>query len=206
MSFSVAKEHVQFFNQNAQIEFEDLLTKNQQQTLLEVITRLPTAEGTLTPGTDLWRSHHALKAILCSTKLATIAGQLTNNTALRYGFSQLLTSSCYSNKDTFLYRKSILKKIVCGLCLCLKSAEEPESPFFPAEVGAGVYFDMDPDFYLRFPKTKGIYLFIFYTDLKARFYLQEELTEHEVYLKKLGYKNGDFLNDSRHPAFTSIVL
>lgn len=207
MSFSVAKEHVQFFNQNSHIEFENLLNENQLASLLKVVHHMPaTLRGKLTPGIDLWRAHSSLKPILCSTKLATIAGQLTNNTSLRYGFSQLLTSECYSDDETFLYRRSILKKVICGLCLCLKPSKEPESPFFPTVEGAGIYFNVDPDFYLRFPQTSGIYVFIFYTDIKARFYIQESLTEHESYLKKLGYKNGDFLVDARHPAFTSIVL
>lgn len=208
MSFSVAKEHVQFFNQNSQIEFEGLLNSQQILSLSKVVDTLfkPSAQGKLTPGIDLWREHQTLKPILCSNKLATIAGQLTNNTALRYGFSQVVSSSCYSDTETFLYRKSILTKIVCGLCLCIKPSKEPASPFFPTEEGAGIYFDIDPDFYLRFPKSDGVYLFIFYTGLKARFYMQDDLTEHESYFKKLGYKNGDFLTDSRHPSFTSIVL
>lgn len=207
MPFSVAKEHIQFFNQNLKIEFENLLNLNQLKSVLSVISSHEPKKGEhLNWGFDLWRRFPQLKMILCNSQLATIAGQLKNRPELRYGFSQYLSYSCFSNTESFLYRKSCIKNLICGLCLCIIPAKEAESPFFPGHPGAGLFFDIDPDFYLRFPQTTGKYLFIFYADLKARFYLQEEESEHQACFKQLGYHHGDFLNDQTNPAYKRIVL
>lgn len=207
MPFSVASEHIRFFSQNSKIEFENLLNLNQLKTLKQSIARLQKAdEHSLSWGFDLWRKEPALKAIFCSPSLATIAGQLKNLPKLRYGYSQYLSANCFSNETSLLYRKSCIKELSVGLCLCLEPAAEPESPFFPLHALSGLYFDIDDDFFLKFPYTTGKYIFIFYADIQARFYLQESPDPHQIELKKLGYKHGDFLAEQINPSFDRIVL
>lgn len=207
MPFSVAKEHIQFFNHHLKIEFENLLNLNQLKTVLSAILfPEPKHAESLKWGFDLWRRYSNLKSILCNSKFATIAGQLKNRPELRFGFSQYLSSACFSDTDSFLYRKSCIKNLICGLCLCIMPSKELESPFFPTNPGAGLFFDIDSDFYLKFPQTTGKYFFIFYADPKARFYLQEEESEHQACFKQLGYQHGDFLNDETNPLFKRIVL
>lgn len=207
MPLSVATEHIQFFNQNSRIEFENLLNLNQLKTLSICVRDIAAKKShALSLGFDLWRREPSLKPIICSSNLAKIAGQLKNLHELRYAYSQYLSSNCYDNEATFLYRKSFIKELVCGVCLCLKPSSEPESPFFSHEARSALFFDIDPDFHLRFPKTRGEYLFIFFAEYKARFYLQNEENPHQTLFRKLGYHHGEFLMDKHNPSFRQILL
>ena len=207
MPFSVDSSHIKFFNQNSKIEFENLLNLNQLKTLKEALKKVKATQNhSLSNGFELWRSNLNLKPILCRSSFAKIAGQLKNLRQLRYGYSQYLGPDCYSDETSFLYRKSFIKELVCGLCLCIAPSEEPESPFFPDEEGSGIFFDMDPDFLLKFPKSSGKYIYIFFADYRARFYLQDETSSHQTYFKKLGYHHGDFLRDELNPSFDQILL
>ena len=180
---------------------------NQLKTLSSGLRKAkPSKDHALAWGFDLWRKDSSLKNIICSPSLAKIAGQLKNLHELRYAYSQYLSPKCFSNQATFLYRKSFVKELVCGICLCIKPAEEPENPFFPKEAQSALFFDIDPDFLLRFPRTTGEYLFIFFADYKARFYIQEEESEQQTLFKRLGYHHGEFLRDEHNPSFRRILL
>lgn len=207
MPFSVSTEHIQFFNQNSKIEFENLLNLDQLKILNQTFSsmRFPTGHA-LISGFETWRDHPKIKNIVCRAAFAKLAAQLKNLNQIRYGFSQYLGPKCYSDEDSFLFRKSFIKELVCGVCFCLKEEKEPQSPFFPEKAQSAIFFDIDEDFFLKFPKTSGEYLFIFYADHKARFYIQEQYQEFEAYYKKLGYQHGDFLRDSMHQSYEHILL
>lgn len=204
MPLGVAPEHIQYFNHNSKIEFENLLNSNQLKNLIDFLNSSSTKTFSLKAGFDIWREAPFLKSIICSPKWAKIAGQLSNQSDLRLAYSQCLTSSIYSDTTSLLFRKSCVKDLIIGLCLCLEPAKEPESPFFPSEEKSGLFFHIDDDFYLKFPKTSGKYLFIFYSGIKSRYFLQDEENEIEIFLKKLGYSNGDFLKDELNPAYRRI--
>ncbi|MCH9632084.1 MAG: hypothetical protein S4CHLAM6_04080 [Chlamydiae bacterium] len=207
MPFSVENEHIKFFNQHSAVEFVNLLNLNQHKILSSTIgMNKNEKDHSLIWGFDLWRTNSQLKPILCSTAFAKIAGQLKNMPKLRYAYSQYLGPDCFSKDATFLSRKSFIKELVCGLCLCIKPATDPENPLFPLEERAGVFFDIDSDFLLRFSKTSGQYLFIFFAEYKARFYIQEKETPHQTVFKKLGYHHGEFLRDELNPSFDRILL
>lgn len=204
MPLGVAPEHIQYFNQNSKIEFENLLNSNQLKNLIEYLDSCSSKTSSLRLGFDIWRDVPFLKGLICSSKWAKIAGQLSNEKELRFAYSQCISATIYSDKTSLLYRKSCIKDLIIGLCLCLKPAKEPESPFFPSGEKRGLFFHIDDDFYLKFPKTSGKYLFIFYGKIDSRYYLQDEENEIEHFFKELGYTNGDFLKDELNPAYRRI--
>lgn len=204
MSFGVLPEHIQYFNQNSKIEFEDFLKPGQLKILLATFSKNTPLKPSLEWGFDLWRKEEEIKPIITGVSLARVAGQLKNFRELRFGYSQYLSSNCFSNKTSLLYRKSCIKKLVVGACICLKVAKEPESPFFPEKEGQVLFFDIDDDFYLKFPRTTGQYLFIFFADFKARFFMQEEGNEIEHAFRVMGYENGDFLKEKLNPSYQRI--
>ncbi len=207
MPFCVASEDLQFFQRYSKIEFDDIFNSHQIQTLNHGIEqKKPPAAPCLQWGFDLWRENETLKPIICARNLAQVAGQLKNLTQLRFGFSQFLGPRCYDNDTSLLYRKSFIKELLIGVCICLKPAKEAESPFFPTTAGHALFFDVDPDFFLKFPLTSGNFLFIFYADFKARFCRQEEQTPLYQGFQKLNYQHGDFLNDENNPPFARISL
>lgn len=206
MLFGAAAEHINFFNENSKIEFENLITPDQLKILLRTIHRLlPPDQHHLEGGFELWRKEPLLKPLICGPAFAKIVGQLKNTPQLRFGYSQFLSSECYDNDYSFFSKKSCIKDLICGLCLCLKPAIEAESPFFPQKELSGLFFNIDKEFLLKMPKTTGQYLFIFYANFKARFYKQDDNVMEENF-QRLGYHNGDFLKESVNQSYQRIVV
>ena len=204
MHFSVSSEHTQHFNHHSEIEFENLFNSSQLKILLTTLSLMKPTPPNLKWGLYAWRKEASLKPFMTSASFGKIAGQLKNCSDIRFAYSQYLGPDCYSDKTTLLYRKSCIKELLIGLCICLESNETIESPFFPKKAGDGLFFNIDDDFYLRFPSVKGKYLFIFYCDIKARFFIQEESNEVQQAFRTLGYSNGDFLNNKLNPSYHRI--
>lgn len=210
MSIAIDPLHLQYFRKNRQIEFENLLPElaiRQIDSLFE--KKVAALKGQLPVplkvGFDLWRNQEELKKIICSVKFAKMAGQLMEVEKIRYGFSQLLTSNCFCDDFTYLHRKSCIKNLFCGLCICLEPSSEPENPFFPTEKGHGIFFDIDCDFFLRFPKTKGQYLFIFYATSNS-YYSYEIEDPLNLFFREMGYEHGDRLKENLHPSYSWMLL
>lgn len=146
MRFGLAKEHLDFFYQNHYIEFEQLLSKKDVQSLKKEIKkilaiRLNTQEGKLknhpfptlySGGFDTWRESDSIKRILLSKHLAEVAAQLVKKDLLRIGFDQIFytpsieISSSSSLKKTFSLPSSFcLQGIACGLILHLDAPLTP---------------------------------------------------------------------------------
>ncbi|MCH9634476.1 MAG: hypothetical protein S4CHLAM7_12280 [Chlamydiae bacterium] len=208
MSISIDSSHLAYFRQNHQIEFENLLKESEIRSILTTFKNKFDAyesSHSLQKGFDLWREHDELKPIITSKRLAKVTGQLMETEKLRFGFSQFISSKCYSDDFSFLYRKSCIKDFTCGLCICLKPSSEQENPFFPTKPGNGIIFEIDTDFYLRYPKSEGAYLFILYTHVSAIFLHQMD-DPLNIFFRELGYENGDRLKETLNPSFSWMLV
>ena len=206
MSVALDPEQLRYFQNKGLIEFEALLSPNQIQTLKQVFSNhLKGEKLPLKQGFDLWRKEPELKKIVTQKIWAQLAGQLIQKNKIRLGATQALTSKCYEDHLAFQNRKSCIRDFLCGLCLCIEPTDEPENPYFPTTSGNGIFFRFDEDFYLRFPKTKGAYLFIFYSTYKAAFSHQSD-DPLNLAFRSLGYENGDYLKEEKNPSFTWMNL
>lgn len=204
MSIIIDAAHLQHFKKNHSIEFENILSESQIQLILahfSVRASHYSPPYPLKVGFNHWREDVEVEKIICSYKLAKLAGQLMDRMQLRFGFSQYLSRKCYCNDFAFLNRKSCIKEFIGGLCICLEPTQEPENPYFPMQKGNAIFFEMDEEFYLRFPKTEGKYLFIFYAHPKASYTHQSQDPLNPLF-RELGYEQGDRLKAPLNPSFS----
>lgn len=152
MKFALAKEHLDFFYQHHHIEFENLLSPQEVDSLKKAVLetlakRLNTQNDKLKnhpfsslymAGFDIWRDSDAIKKILCRPQLAEIASNLVKKRPLRIGFDQVFYTpkAVHEAKDkmpplfkkeTSLTSTSCLQGIACGLILHLDSPAVPTS-------------------------------------------------------------------------------
>lgn len=150
MKFAIAREHLDFFYQHHHIEFENLLTPQEVDTLKKsmfetLAKRLNTHEEKLKTqsfaslykaGFDLWRSSDTIKKIVLRPQFAEIASNLVKKKPLRIGFDQafyipkIFHESKESmpplfKKETSLASTSCLQGIACGLILHLDAPAVP---------------------------------------------------------------------------------
>lgn len=228
MKFAIASEHRDFFQKQRTIEFENLLTEKQMSALTEgvenaLLERLGVDPQSATPGKqfiighDLWRSSAQVKKIIMQRQLAQCAADLTEASALRFGYDQLfpeLRGRTYRSAISDAYHQllnhpatlngiSSLQGIACGLMLCLQgdhTGHAETGSVFTTVPGNGVF--IHPDFVLDFqylmqhPMQR--YLLIVYTNSKA-FYSRNDADPHTHALKPFGYNFGEKLSDKFHP-------
>jgi len=186
------------------------------------------AEEIFSVGRDLWRDSQPLKKIVLSRTLAEVASELIEHKPLRFGYDLLLPSPAKSilynhgslsallSKAPTLDEISCIQGVRCGLILCIKAGQQPvknesqnesqnesESeikPFFPSQVGNGVFFR--PDIPIPFTELAdhpgSLYLLLVYTENKAVYRMQTN-DPHVNDFKQLGYNFGDKLSDSLNP-------
>ena len=147
MRFAIAREHMDFFYKNYFVEFDNLLSPEEVETLRkeidnELLQRCHSYGEPLDKispssiymgGHDLWRTNNQIKKIVLRPKLAEIAGALTKVRPLRIGYDQVFRTSeivrFFSNHEKPLSlniplsQMSSLTGVVCGLMLRLSPAE-----------------------------------------------------------------------------------
>lgn len=173
MKQAIDSSHREFFQKNAFVEFENLLSEKQldqmTQGILEACKkRLHIYKSAIPPATlfqegrDLWRSSSNLQKIVTKKQLAEIAAELLEQRSLRLGFDQYLPSlpidrfvqneKCSDSYTTFLSKELTLNHVsciqgtLCGLAICLKAPENPPDhslSIFSPHRGSGIYFKAD---------------------------------------------------------------
>lgn len=207
MSIIIDPLHLQHFKNHHEIEFENFFSNSNIELIKSKFKKRVKDSAYQKPyplkaGFDLWRDYTEVKKVICSIKIAKMAGQLIGKTKLRFAFSQYLDSDCFCNEFAFLKRKSCIQELICGLCICLEPSKEPENPFFSTEKGNAIFFEIEEeDFYLRFPKTDGKYLFVFFANKNSCFthQVQDPLNS---FFRELGYEQGDRLKETLNPSFS----
>ncbi|NGX50849.1 MAG: hypothetical protein K1060chlam2_00700 [Chlamydiae bacterium] len=206
MHFAVAPEHLNFFKRHHYIEFEDLLTEAEVQTLSQALTE---RVGT---GYDCWRENRVVQKFVLRPQFAEIASNLTKVRPLRIAFDLLLTSSPFE-KPLPLEELSSIQGVVCGCILQLSSPplqasqeslviEEEMTTLIPLpkKSGSALFFSAEIPLSFDYLATTPPHeqLLIVYAKEKSLYTMQEN-DPHIHALKSLGYGFGDRLKDTTHP-------
>lgn len=227
MRFTITTGQIAFFKKFGFIEFENLLSEEDIQKIMERIQlkltqRMKTTwqdkplSDTLAAGKDLWREDAYLSQIVCLRRLAQIASELSGK-SLRLLFDQVLrTPENLLGVDPLFATPKRLEELGSyhgmSLGLLLKLTESPEKaaeyppnltepyPLFPWLKGSGTFITGDRPFRFNplFSEKGQCYLLIMYGALKT-LYMPNPSDPSTPLLKKLGYGSGDALMEQTHP-------
>lgn len=230
MHFAVLREHRQFFTKQHWLECEGVFSEEEIRRVAQGVdaamaARLKVRESALadkTPeqlfatGHDLWRADPTLKKILLHRSLGEIAGELTEQKPLRFGFDMLLPGpgaakisgsykSFIDNTPTLVEMSSI-QGVICGGMICVsgqqqEGAEQSEiSSLFSATPGNIVFFSSEWNLPLSEIVHRPGYRYLMFVYVKAKaVYHRQELDPHLHEFKQLGYQFGDKLTDVLNP-------
>lgn len=199
MGFGLTKEHHDFFHKHHFIEFEDLLSTKESETLKKAIDLISISEDWIHEGHDVWRLKEAIKKVTLHKGLAEIALHLCKKKPLRIAYDQVIEGPLSKNPLNLIEASSI-RRVVCGLTLQLDKASTAESPLVPKKQGSGVFFS--PFCQLNFPEHCHL-LMIAYTERTSQ-YIHEKRDPNLHALKKLGYVFGDRLKNDTHPLLAGV--
>ena len=184
MHFAIAPEHLNFFQRHHYIEFENLLTQEEVETLLHALnTALPHQY-------DTWRGNPIIQKFVLRKQFAEIASNLTKISPLRIAFDRILIS----DKNFFenpLQEMSCIRGLVCGCILNLALPNMGSALFFkphspPPLDDLTLTTLPPPQLMIVYSKDKSLYTY-------------QKNDPHTHTLKKLGYVFGDRLKDTTHP-------
>lgn len=182
MKYSISREQQFFFEQNHYIEFDGLLSLDEQKKLHQV---LKTVGTTLR---DLSNVSEPIKTIAYMSRLAKLASELTHKRFLRFGFDQLLSPPIAIGN---LQNEVCIQGLVCVLYLSLDTDEGPFE-------GHGIFALPTVDLATLPLNPEKRYFLIGWADERAQYIFQPK-DPHTHELKKHGYVFGDRLNDRWHP-------
>ena len=111
MKYHISNEQHFFFEQNHYIEFEELLSSEEQQKLLEGIEKVGKSERNLSFESDI------VKSIAHKPRLARLAAEIARTKRLRFGFDQLIEPG-----KGFPSTNYCIQGLVCLLYLCLEGS------------------------------------------------------------------------------------
>jgi hypothetical protein len=219
MRFALTADHCAFFNKNAFIELEGVLSLDQLADLkknaeeaLAARLRVPTAQinkrstsELFLAGYDLWRDNEGIKKITQKNTFARLALELFQTSSLRYGFDQLIYTaqgapSVFSEPYT-LQEISCLHPLAGALILPLEDLAHP-LPFFPLPIDRGNGLFISPSLPIPWPElfaTPKLRLLMIVYAMKKTHFRPDTRDPHAAHLKKLGYAFNDPLKNSLHP-------
>lgn len=238
IKFALAKEHRLHFGKHQILELEGILTPSQILQLKEKIDNIVSysdssnwkqsfsPERHFREGRDLWRKDPLIRKLVTDKGLGKIASELLGGKFLRLGYDQLLPNMAQDTSETthisssfapLLIKPATLEEIsciqgaLCGVCICLRSAEsttenqEPQNSPFSKHEGNAVFFSAEKS--IDFSELKRCpqqeFLLIVYA-AKTTLYVPNESDAHQHAFKKLGYVFGDRLNDEQNPVICRI--
>lgn len=194
MGFGLTKEHHDFFHKNHFIEFDDLLSAKEVDSLEKAIDSSISSEEWIHAGHDLWRNETRIQKVTLHKGFAEIASNLCKKKPLRLAYDQAIEGPL-SKEPLNLIEASSIRKVVCGLVIQLEPTSAEEEPLVPKKRGSGVFFS--PFCTLNFPANCHLFM-IAYTERVAQ-YILEIRDPNRHALKKLGYGFGDCLRTDTHP-------
>lgn len=232
MHFAVDRKHRDFFRKHHWLECEEVFSPEETKRIAEgvdaacaqrlkvkpdALAEIP-SERLFGVGHDLWRADPTLKKVLLHHNLAEIAGELTEQKPLRFGYDMLLPPpkdalnaagpyKALMEKSPTLAEISGIQGVVCGGVICVSGSLNQEgrqesglSSLFSVTPGHIVFFS--PDWPLPFSeilhRPDYQYLMFVYVKPKA-VYFRQELDPHLHDFKQLGYQFGDKLTDALNP-------
>ncbi len=210
MNPTLTAQQIAFFAKNGYLELEGLFSEEEcrQYSLAinpEKLKRLPLSEQ-LIQGRDLWRHASALKTLIFSRRLSTIAASLTPKVSLRVALDQWFPSDFSLPRPAKLNELFCIQGITCAIFIQLEPGitEVPEktSPIglFPFPKGRGNALIVQPNLLLNWPTlaaSQNLYL-IAYCQINS-VYVQNSNDPAGLNLRALGYGYGDPLRNDTHP-------
>lgn len=211
MKFSLSDSFRNFFLKNGTLELEEILSLEEADLLLDLITQKTTtsAYGELAAaGRDLWRSNSEIKKALIKSRIGEIAAFLYKKRPIRLGFTQTIIPKL---KNTFpfstnhsLSEISSIDPILGGVFLCLGNSQEMQSQELPdfknQTKGSAIFFSAKyPIPFEDLILQQGLQgMLICFAPVKIRYTLQP-LDKFTHFLKKSGYTFGDLIEEKDAP-------
>lgn len=220
MRYLITSQQASYFQKHKQIEFDELLSKEEARRAFISCDLLLQKRLQITPDQlvmqpqeklisaerDLFREDSYLAKIAKRRAFAEILHELTKTSPVRLAFDYLFYTN--EKKNPFFGKKMPLQEFfsvqnLCGFLLLRlsfsKQPREDEDPI-PKKIGNGFFFaphaevDLSPLFTL----PSQMFYLIGYAKAKS-IYISNDQDPHKNYLKKLGYSFGDLLSDKHHP-------
>jgi len=199
MKYQISANQRHFFDTNHWIEFEELITKTDQEKLLKAIQKHASCK-------DLCRDIAEVRDVLFAPKFSAIAGLLCQKTPLRYGFDELYCESSHTLAFSCLSNERAVSGLELAMMLCLEGSSEADSEenehmhIFCKKERNAIFFtptaSCDPKAFLRH-RNQTYLLFAWASRDALYLYNQKDPNLHE--LKKLGYVFGDKVREKTHP-------
>lgn len=174
MKYQITAKQRHFFEKNGYIEFEELLSKKELDTLWHCYRQDPKKR-------DLVLRNPKVKEILFSPRFSQIASELSMTRLLRYGFDEVLSSCRFKDECC-----------IQGLEIAMLLYIDPTA----AKSANTIFFfpGLCPDIF----EQAQTWLVFVWANRDAQYILnQKDPYTHE--LKKLGYVFGDRLKETTHP-------
>lgn len=216
MKFTTNKEQRDFFYKNSFVEFADVLTPDQVQSLHGEANKIVAARLKISPrglaarppidqymqGRDLWRESDPIRKVVCARGLAQLASELLDAKQLRLAYDQFYPAGGELKGNLSLREFSSMQGVIGGAILALTNSEKDPHVLsvFPAHAGSISFFkpDLVVDFQELSQRHTGEFLMFVYTAATTVYVLQEK-DPHTHSLKRLGYGFGDKLAEGWHP-------
>ena len=232
MNFAVIRQHRDFFRKHHWLECEGVFSEEETKRVAQGVAAALAArlkvkadaladmppDKVFAAGHDLWRTDATLKKVLLHRNLAEIAGELTEQRPLRFGYDMLLPTAGGSSKFTGPYKTLMdtsptlteicsIQGIICGAMICVsgptdkKSVVEKIDGTFLSDTPGNIIF-FSPEWHLPFNEIINRpgyqYLMIVYVKPKS-VYTRQDNDPHVHEFKQLGYQFGDKLTDILNP-------
>ena len=216
MKWTILAQHRRFFALNKYIEFDEVLSTNDVDTLKteiekELCKRLNTtnlyeksSDRIFSHGNDLWTTSNFFRNFVRKNAFSSLCASLRDKTEVRLGFDQVLISTEKPPTDVLfsqsltLENLSCIHPLTCGVFIpiSLKKGD----PIFSSTIGSATFIHPKKVFSLESfystPHQMG-YLIVF-SSPEAKFTVKDNLS-HTTSLKKMGYGSGDNIGNKTHP-------
>lgn len=215
MKLQVSDEQREFFQIHKSIEFEDLLTPQEIETLDLGISRLFSEKNTqekFEASRDLFKKSDIIKKIAFLRSLSELAQQLQRQRPLRIAYDQYFPSPVqtpllkpekyleFLKNSATLQEISSVQGLVCGALLTLSDYPKDPDNIFPNQ-RANVVF-LHPNALLPLPSLLNQenveYYLIVFANSKSH-YLKNIKDPHSGSFIQTGYASGDKLTDKKNP-------
>ncbi len=178
MKYHISREQRFFFDQRHYIEFDGLLSNEEQKRLKNALLKESSVKR------DISSVHSDVREIVLSRSRAKLASELSYNKVLRFGFDELFVQPNTT--------KNLLNEIcIQGLIICLFLDIDSDD-------GRGIFTLPNVDISELPLDPNKRYLLIGWAEEKA-IYIMQPNDPHTHELKKRGYVFGDRLQEKWHP-------
>jgi hypothetical protein len=209
MHWTVSTQHKDFFQENHNIIFDDLLNEESlialKEDLRHYIQKLG-ATAFAQAGKDICSNIASLNKFCFNKQWAKIFGELSMQKNIRFGFTQIFYPHNNSKLNSFkeskepkpqtLQEVSSIQGVLGGVLIPLQESSHEEL----VKPGSALFFDKDYllPFDLFSKDSEGAFIMIVYCE-KNSVYIHNPNDEQTIFFRTFGYNFGDRLVDKINP-------